>query len=515
MTDKSLAARAMGGSAGLVRLLKRLGPTFVRYGQILALRPDLVPLEFREELLVELAEVPQSLSWGEVRAFLESELKDIDSVFRSIDPVPLFCSGLAQIHPAVTAAGQNVLIKLLPPKVRQRARKDRRRALALGRLLRLERESVDELMLWLDRELDLSAERANIAKLASVSGENPLTQVPRVYPELSSANVLTIGNLGGIPLMAILSPARHGKFKWEGFGYDPHALAAHLIEATMRSILEQHFYCADVYPLNLFLLPGNRVSFINFNHCETLDAGASLLYARFLNDVFSTELPRMALTFEDLLAPTDYSRSEAMREDFIGESHQWLRSAPASNRTRSAVDFSSPLSNWLMAIVRVARRNRFEIPAEMLSVFRTLVSAETIAIRLDATVHLQTTGQEILKDIVLEDVFGRLEPLKIRSSVVNLLAALNSAPEYLNQILTDAAQGKLGLNLSVTEHPHAAATRDRRFKLLAAAIAAVGVAWMIGEPGLPRLGPIPAWRILAAVLLVLYLCMIALWRRLD
>jgi hypothetical protein len=151
----------------------------------------------------------------------------------------------------------------------------------------------------------------------------------------------------------------------------------------------------------------------------------------------------------------------------------------------------------------------------MLSVFRTLIDVETIAIRLDPAVHLQSTGQEILKDIILEDTFERVEPVKIRSAMVNIMAALNNAPEYLNQILTDAAQGRLGLTLNANEHPNSAATRDRRYKLLTAAIAAVGVAWLIGEPGLPSFGSVPASRLLAIMLSILYLCMIVLWRRLG
>jgi predicted unusual protein kinase regulating ubiquinone biosynthesis (AarF/ABC1/UbiB family) len=283
----------------------------------------------------------------------------------------------------------------------------------------------------------------------------------------------------------------------------------------MRQIFKRHFYCPDLHPLNVLLLPANRFSFANFNHCETVDTGASLIYTRFLNDVFSTELPRLSRAFEEMLAATDSSSGETLRDDFIKESHECLRSAPASNRPRGAAGFSSPLSNWLVAILRVARRNGFAIRFEMLSAFRTLVTVETLAMRLDPAVHLQSTGQVVLKDIILEDVFDRFEPVKIRSALVNLLAALNNAPEYLNQILTDSAQGRLGFNLNATEHPHFAATRDRRHKLLAMAIAAVGISWLMGESGLPALDSVPAWPFLAVVLSILYISMIVLWRRLG
>ncbi len=515
MIDTSLAVRALGGPAGVIRLLRRLGPAFVRYGQILAQRPDLLPPEFRDEFLLEPAEVSQPLPWSEARTILAAEILNIDTAFQSIDPVPVFSNGLSQAHPAVTATGDSVLIKFLLPGARKRAQRDARRARAFARWAPSERPLIEELALLVDAELDLVAERENIGKLADASGSSPFLRVPRVYPELSTAQVLTRENLGGVPLSAVLSPARRSTFKAEEIEFDARALAIHLIDGAVRQILQQHFYCVDVRPQNLLLLPGNTLSFVNFHHCAAVDRENSLIYTQFLNEVFSTELPRLARSFEALLIATDSSASETMREEFIRQSHECLRSAPPAHRIRSAADFSSPLSNWLAAILRVARHHEFEISIELLSVFRTLVSLETVAIRLDPGVHLQSTGQEILKDIVLENVFERMEPVKVRSALVNLLTALNNAPEYLHHILTDSAEGRLSLGLSATEHPHAAATRDRRYRLLAVSIAAVGVAWLMGERGLPPAGPISATRLLGLVLCFLYFSMIVLWRRLQ
>jgi ubiquinone biosynthesis protein len=515
MTDSWLAARAIARAkespAGLARLLRRLGPGFVRYGQLLALRADLVPPEFREELLLESSDVSQSWPWSDVRAFLSAELGGIDTVFRSIDPLPAFFNGISQAHAAVTSGGQSVLIKFVLPDAPGLVRRDGRRARAFARLAPSARPLVEELIVLADREVDLIRERENIGKLAATTEINDCLCVPRVFPELCTARVLTRENLGGLPLTAVLSPARRAALKMEGSDFYAPALAAGLVGGAARQALERHFYCSDVRPANLLLLPGNRFSFVHFNHCETVDRENALRYTRFLNDVFSVELPRMARGFEELLTATNSSASVKMREEFIRESHEWLRSAPPAHRIRSAADFSSPLSKWLAAILSAARRNGFEIPFEMLTVFRTLMSVESVAMRLDPSVHLQSAGAETLKDIVLNDVFDRIEPVKIRGAMVNLLSALNNAPQYLHQILTDSAQGRLGVGLNATEHPHSAATRDRRYRLIAVALAAVGVAWLMGEPGLP----VPASRALIGVLAALYLFMIVLWRRLD
>lgn len=135
--------------------------------------------------------------------------------------------------------------------------------------------------------------------------------MPRVYPELSTARVLTVENLGGVPLSAVLSPARRAALRLDDSGSDPHALDASLIDATTRRILVHRFYCAGLHPLNLLLLPGDTFTFANFNWCEAVDGGNSLTYTRFLKDVFSTELPRVARAFEELLIRRDFLRERS------------------------------------------------------------------------------------------------------------------------------------------------------------------------------------------------------------
>lgn len=509
----SLATRIVGGPVGFARLLKRRGPAFVRLGQMLALCPDLVPPGFRAEFTQE-SPGSSPLSAQQVRAFLASELGSVDALFREISPVPVSRPGFAQVHQAVTADGRNVLIKLLPPVMRERARRDIRSARILARVAFSRRELAGDPGIQLERELDLVAERENIRKLALLCEDDSFLRVPRVYAELCTAGVLTMENLGGIPMTAVLSAARRASLRLEGYAFDARVLADRLLRGAMRQVLERNFYCADLHPQNILLLPGNTVTFVGFGYCAALEPASGLSYTRFLLGVFSRELPRMSRAFETLLVATDSTQVEKLHDDFIHESHQWLRGAPPSRRTR-AEEYSSPLSHWLAAILQVARQNRFQIPAAMLSAFRTLIALETVAIRLDPEVHLQSAGQEVLNDIVLEDAFRRLEPMKQRSALLNLLNVLRDAPEQLDQILTELAQGRLNLSLNATEHPHSAATRNRRSRLMAAAIAAVGVAWLLGEPGVRSAGFFPASLVLAAILGFLYLCMIVLWRRLG
>jgi ubiquinone biosynthesis protein len=492
--------------------LERLGPVYVRFGRFLALRSDLIPDEFREVLL-DLPDRWPAAPWSEVKAFLDAELTSLGAGFENLNPLPVASRSLFQVHRATTRDGSRVLVKIVRPGTRERVRRDLRRLGSLARplgwtrsrLLNVRQEFADEL----NRELDLNNELDNIRKLAAFDGANGGFFIPKAYPELSTANVLTIEDAGGILLSDFLSPARRLELNTADAGLDPALLAKNLLRVTLRQTFERRFYNADLHPANILLLPGNAIGFSGFGMCAEVEEDAAHLQVRFLGSVFSTDLDRLFQTFGELLATEGRTASEQMREDFIAESHRWLREAPPGRREWEANGHRSPLSNWLLAILRTLHRANFDAPPDVLTAWRTLALADNMANRLDSSVHLQSTGMEVLKDLDLDHAFRIFEPGVQRTIMADLLTTLRGAPEYVNQILAETAMGRLTVNLNTAHTGLAGKTRDRRVKLIVAGIAAVGLAWLIGEPlGLPR-------RVLAAALGLLYLYILVQWRKLG
>src|SRR5579863_824384 len=513
MSDFSAATRRADGFA---RLLERLDPVFIRFGRFLALRPDLIPDEFRDDLLVMTDRWPPA-PWSDVKAFLDTELKTSD--FDSFNPVPMASRSLFQVHRATTRGGSNVLVKIIRAGVRERVSRDLRRLDRLARPLAWDRSTVvavrQEFADEVNRELDLTRELANIRKLAALGGENGGFVIPEAYAELSTSNVLTIEDLGGILLSDFLSPARRLELKADEAGLDPAQLAYNLLRATLRQIFEQRFYNTDLHPSNILLLPGKGIGYAGFGLCGEMEEDAGPIHVRLLGGVFRTDLDQLFRSFGELLATEGHTAGEEMREAFIAESHRWLREAPPSRREWEANGHRSPLSNWMLAILRVLRRHTSRTPTEMLTAWRTLTIADNMANRLDSSVHLQSTGIEVLKDLELDNAFRFFEPGVQRTIMADLLTTLRGAPEQVNQILTETALGRLTVHLNTSESHLAGKTRDRRVKLIAAGIAAVGLAWLIGEPIGPVMGWIFARRVLAAVLGLLYLYIFVQWRKLG
>src|SRR5580704_15071097 len=357
MSDFFAATRQADGFA---RLLERLGPVFIRFGRFLAIRPDLVPDEFRDVLL-EMTDRWPAAPWSEVKAFLDTELKisgtDFGTLgFASLNPVPVASRSLFQVHRATTRDGSNVLVKIVRAGVRDRIARDLHRLGRLARPLGWDRSTLvtvcQEFADEVNRELDLTHELANIGKLAAFGGENGAV-IPRVYPELSTSSVLTIEDSGGIPLIDFLSPARRLELKVDDAGLDPAQLARNLLNITLRQIFERRFYNADLHPANILVLPGNGIGYADFGLCGEVEEDASPLHVHFLGGVFRTDLDRLFQTFGELLAIEGRTAGEEMREAFIVESHRRLREAPPGRRDWEANGHRSPLSNWMLAILRV------------------------------------------------------------------------------------------------------------------------------------------------------------------
>jgi ubiquinone biosynthesis protein len=522
MSERSPGGRIIGGPVGFARLLERLGPVFLEFGRFLAVRPDFLPPEFRDELL-ESEESGKPLPWAAVQAILAEELKDPESIFESIDPVSLSYGPLNQLHRAVTRDGRRVWIKVLRPETLRRPLWNRRRVDLFARLLgwsgagllSARRELLAEWKLWYEAELDLSKELACLRLLAEAAVKDSGLRVPRPYPELSTRRVLTLEDLGGIPLPDVLVPARRAGQSLENYDFDPRQLAANLLETTVQQMFGRHFFNAAVHPGSLLVLPGNRFTFLSFAHCESVDPATGRLQVRFLSGVFRTDLAAIFRTLEELLDPGVSADIEGMRTDFILESNQWLRGELTASPRRGTRTHGSPMSNWMLALIRSARRNRFRLSREMLAVYRTLISVEWIANRLDSGVQLQSAGLQFLADIQLDEALRILEPQVQYNAVSDLLTAMSAAPEHLRRILSDSVAGRLAVNLNVTEQGQSGRVRDRRSNMIAAAIAAVGIAWLIGEREIPGIASLFPVTILAPILAILYFYILVQWRRLG
>ncbi len=245
--------------------IEELGPTFIKLGQVLSTRPDLVPPEFLRELNRLQDEVPP-LPWERIRPVLEEEYGGpLERVFASFDPVPLGSASLAQVYAATLHDGTEVVVKVQRPGIREQIEVDldilrdladlAQERTALGEIYNFA-EIAEEFAFTLKGELNYVQEGRNAERLRQNMAPLQVVYVPQVYWEYSSERVLVMERIRGVKIDDL-----------EGLraaGLAPHQVILNAAEMIVKQALVDGFFHADPHPGNFYVLPGNVIGLMDF-----------------------------------------------------------------------------------------------------------------------------------------------------------------------------------------------------------------------------------------------------------
>jgi ubiquinone biosynthesis protein len=507
-------------------LLERLGPTFVKIGQFLALRPDLVPQEYCDELMKLLDRVPP-FPWSEAKLILEGEFgPNLSDIFSFIDPEPVAAGSLAQTHFARLLDGSEVAVKIRRPNIEAKVRRDLRRARLLVRVLEMStvsliispREVLQEVSDWLMQELDFRRELANMTRLRHLTRESPSETVPLPYPDFSTGKVLTAEYLRGIrftELLAIIRSGGEGPRQLVTAGIDREALAGNLLFACLTQIFRYQFFHADLHPGNLIALPGNVIGFVDFGLCDELDPLVRERQLRYMEAVYTDNLELMFKSLVDILIPGEGTDLDQFRRDFFDVTGRWqTRLKHEALQFEKYSEGRSPTSEWMASVIRIARQNGMQVPSKVLSMYRALLTAESVAKQLEASLDLRSVGRRFFEIMQTHELLRALEPEPVQAFLLTLFNLVRNSPSQLQQLMEDLASGRTSIGVSTTESPRLTRVANRRTKLMVTAILTLGVTWLLAYPELPTIyGLNLAWP-LGIGLALLYLWLLIQWVRL-
>jgi ubiquinone biosynthesis protein len=294
------APGAEGESAGRSRgkrvraMLDELGPTFVKFGQILATRPDLVPADVIEELRGLQDDVsPEPLE--SVRAMIEEELGlTVEQAFVEFDPHPVAAASIGQVHRAVLPGGQEVVVKVQRPDAARRIEADiqlmyQAAKVARDHVRRLQFLDlvgiVDQFAQTIRRELDYGVEARNAEIIGRQFAGDEHVWVPRIHWRQSTSRVLTMERVEGTPL---------GRLDLSGWGPDDRRrLAQRITETWMQMVFVHGFFHADPHPANILVRDPDRLSLVDFGMTEQLSPRDRDAMVRLLLDILSGDADRL------------------------------------------------------------------------------------------------------------------------------------------------------------------------------------------------------------------------------
>ena len=475
--------------ADLRKALHRLGPAFIKIGQFLALRPDLLPQEYCDELL-SLTDSADPFPWTAAREIIEQDLGvRIADRFTWLDQNPLAAASLAQVHLGTLLTGEEVVVKVQRPEIRARILKDVRRLgwiirafEVLGKPLPISRKELSqEIQRWLEEELDFAREVRNIQRLRETSSDRLEFSVPRVYPEFSGKRVITEQYLRGVPFSELLRLQRlGGQDQIESLGLDRKKLAENLALTVLRQIFMMEIFHADPHPGNLIALPDNIIGFVDFGLVDRMDETIRRSQLRYIAAVSSGDEQEILHSVLEVLIPTVDSDVETFRRSFLVETQRWRREGELM---LSGSRRASAFTQYMKQLMQLARQNRLLVPPSVLSMYRTIVTAESIAAMLAPEADLATVGRRFLEEYRRTSLQRQFSLQNLQMVAGDFLELLKTAPGHITRLMADVAEDRLRLRVVVTDSPENRRLANARARLVAGAVLFVGICILsIGVP---------------------------------
>jgi ubiquinone biosynthesis protein len=417
------------------RLLDELGPTFVKLGQILSTRADLLPAEFIAELrLLQDSAAPISLE--QVHAQIEAALgQPVDELFESIEATPLAAASIAQVHRARTRGAAEVAVKVQRPGITTQMNADLAVLHAIARLLEATIEEtgiyspvaiVEEFDRAIHEELDFVHEAANVRAFAATHSQRPALRIPRVFDELSSSTVLTLEFLDGAKLVqADLSPERR------------QALARLVVDASFQQLFVDGLFHGDPHPGNFLLLEGDVVGLLDFGLVGRLTRAMQETLVLLSVAVALKDADSVARLLYRMGAPDARANLQGFRADVETLLQTHLPTAQTLGEVNAR--------HLLVDLLDLAVKYRIRIPREYALLSRAAVAVEGLLLQLAPDLDILAISLPYAKQLLA----GRYDPAQLRGGLMRTLLRFqglaSELPTQLSQILLDLETGRFGV----------------------------------------------------------------------
>ena len=445
---------------------EELGPTFVKLGQVLSMRPDLVPEAVVEEL-VKLQDQVSAMPFQTVQEILNRELGyKVQSSFREIRAEPLGAASIGQVHEAVLMTGERVVIKVLRPDIRKTIETDISLLTTLAEMfekyfpeLRVlnPKVFVEEFFKALQYELDFKIEANNIEKIKKNSEKFPDLVFPKVYRELSTHEVLVLERFDGIRLNdkeAVLNAIDVDRGKIASLG----------AKAFLYSVLKHGLFHGDLHGGNLFILPGNRLGVIDFGIVGRLSQKARDQLVTMVWALTQEDYETLCYTYAELgSADTSIDFDSFQRE---------VRNVLSPYLGLNLNDVNS--GRVLIEATKIAAKYNIRVPGDWMLVFRAILTMEGMGRLLDPQFDMIAMGEDLIGDLVkvqLSPSRLRDEGLKISRDVLSLLEVL---PRNFRWAIRKFAKNDYAIEFKSPELARVATTLDRGSKRISRSISCLG-----------------------------------------
>ena len=443
--------------------LEELGPTFVKLGQILSTRSDLLPPAYQSEL-AKLQDAAPPVAIEAIRAAVVDELAaQPEEIFAAFDPEPLAAASIGQAHAASLHDGTEIVVKVRRPGVVEQVERDleifRNLAARAARHWAPARDYdvvglADEFASTLRAELDYLLEARNAERFAENFALDPDVHIPRVFWDTTTSRVLTLERVRGINVADVAA--------LDAAGVDRRALAERATRITAQMIFEDGFFHADPHPGNLFVERSGRIGVIDFGMVGTVDTELRRQLGELLVALAGDDSDRLTSAVLALAPANGLVDRRGLRGD--------LRALVARYAGRAIADV--PLARLVDDLLGIVRRHRLQLPREIGLLLKMLAMNEGLAARLDPGFRPATVLAPYARQLAAAQLSPAALVQRLGRSAWDVAQLGAELPEQLRELLDAAAAGRLEIHLREEELERLAARHERSSRRLATAVVA-------------------------------------------
>ncbi|RAL20449.1 ABC transporter [Lujinxingia litoralis] len=416
------------------RVLEDLGPTFVKLGQVLSTRPDLVPKEFLEELR-KLQDAVSPMPMEAIRRQVESSLgATLEELFESFEEKPLAAASIGQVHRARLPDGTAVVVKVQRVGVGEQIRSDLDLLYYLARFLEATVEEIElysptaivqEFERAILAELDFRQEARNVQEFGRNFAEVPQVSVPHVYEELTTSEVMTMEFVQAGKLASV-----------EGGSELADTVLHNLLDAMVKMVLYDGFFHGDPHPGNIMVREDGSLIFIDFGLVGRLSSRQQDDLIGLILNVLTGDVDAIARALLEMGDPVGRVNLREFRADVERVRNKYI--------SATVGDFD--VSQFIQEVMDAAQYHRIRLNPNYAVLVKTAATIEGIMRRLKPDLDVMAIGLPYARDLALKKYSARKLAQSALSAAVGVSSFVTKVPQQLDQVLMDLEGG----NLTVT-----------------------------------------------------------------
>lgn len=418
------------------KVLEELGPTFIKLGQILSTRPDVIPLELCKEFEKLQDDVP-SFEYKKVEEVIRNELKNpVDTIFNNFSRTPVAAASLSQVHFAELKTGEKGVVKIQRPDIRKVITTDLKILDGLAKSIEKHIEEgkiynpvgiVNEFKETILKEIDFNAEATHIVRFQLNFKDSNTVYVPKIFHDLSTGRVLTIERIEGTKITDIESI--------EKSGLDRKQISVNVADAVLKQIFVDGFFHADPHPGNIFVIEDNKIVFLDYGMIGRIDEATKDQLANILTAIIERDVPEISDAFMAMgiidevdIRKLNIGFAELM-DSYHGVPLNELRIGPL-----------------LVGIVKLVSQYKMKIPPDLFLLAKTMLTIESVSRSLNPEFNMTVQAKPFVENLLKSRYSPKKIAKEIRKFAKDLYRFKSTFPKDLNIILSKIKKGTLNID---------------------------------------------------------------------